>query len=107
MSRICSTKKNGGVDPKKSKSSLDTVELKMTSLAWNPKKMVVCSEDDFLLMNFTFQNAVIVLQKVRFSSENRWTLQWLVSACFPFQPLQGDVVGMGTSCFFFKLLDIS
>ncbi len=38
MSRICSTKKNGGVDPKKSKSSLDTVELKMTSLAWNPKK---------------------------------------------------------------------
>lgn len=37
-----------------------------------------------------------------------WTLQWLVSAyfSFPFQPLHfggGDVVQIGTSCFFFEV----
>ena len=75
-----------------SKSPVDTVELEMTSLPWNQKNCV-CWEDDFLLTNFTVFFANFL---------------FLVSAyfLFPFQPLHfggGDVVQIGTSCFFFEV----
>lgn len=96
------------VSLKKSKSPVDTVELKMTSLPWNQKKWL-CWEDDFLLTKFTvFFCASSFFQKVRFWSKK--TLD-VAMACqciclFPFQPLHfggGDVVQIGTSCFFFEV----